>query len=159
MLIAALALATAANAQASSPAKTELLPASIAAVIAGAQACAGTTTDPNNADQRLAGWQPTSPRFARTDGQTFERDHVYVTLSAKPRHPARGSCVVEARAERDWKVSDLIKALCATFGARRQNALGRVILHLQGDEIMVLTGGQRGDAQYVVLALTYAKRT
>ena len=131
----------------------------MAAVVAGAQACAGTTTDPQGQRQRLIDWHPAPARFARTDGQTYERDHVIVTLSANPRHPAKGACVVEARAGQDWKVSDLIKALCDTFGARRQDTLGRVILHLRGDEILVLTGGQRGDAQYVILTLARSERT
>lgn len=151
MLIAALALTGATI--------PDLQPASIAAVVAGAQACAGTTTDPQGLTQRLANWHPTPPRFAHTDGQTFERDHVFVTLSSNPRHPAKGGCVVEARAEPDWKVSDLIAALCNTFEARRQNALGSVILHLHGDEILVVTGGQRGGVQYVILTVAHAKRT
>jgi len=157
MLIAALVLTAAAATPA--PATADLLSASMDAVIAGAQACAGTTTDPQGLTRRLAGWHPTPPRFARTDGQTFERDHIYVTVSANPRHPAQGACVVEARARSDWKAGDLIKALCDTFDARRQDALGRVILHLHDDEILVATGGQRGDAQFVVLALAHAKQT
>jgi hypothetical protein len=157
MLIAALLLAAAPIAP--DPAARDLIPTSIDAVIAGAHVCAGTTTDPQGLPRRLAGWRPAPTRFARTDGQTFERDNVYVTVSINPRHPAKGACVVEARAEPAWKASDLIKALCDTFAARRQDALGRVILHLSGHEILVLTGAQRGNAWYVVLALAHVEGT
>lgn len=151
MLMAALALAAAA--------RTDLQPAAMSAVVAGAQACIGTTTDPQGLAGRLVDWHAAPTRFARTDGQTFARDQVFVTVRANLRHPNHGGCVVEARAEPEWKVSDLIRVLCDTLAARRQDALDRVILHLSGDEIMVVTGGHRGGNQYVVLTLAHARRT
>jgi len=151
MLMIALALTAAAS--------TGLQPATMPAVVAGAQGCIGTTTDPQGLTRRLADWHAAPSRFARTDGQTFARDQVLVTVRTNPRHPKRGGCVVEARAEAGWQISDLIKALCDAFAARRQDTLGRVILHLPGDEILVVTGAKRDGDQYVVLTLAHVART
>jgi len=150
MLILALLLA-------GSPAP--LLPASTDAVIAGVQACEGTTITPQATATRFAGWQAVAPRFARTDGQTFARDQVVVTVSPDLRHPEHGACVVEARTDPVWKVSEFVAALGERFAARRQIALGRVILHLGNGEILIVTGAQRDGAQYVVLTLARVRGT
>jgi hypothetical protein len=151
--LSACGLMLAAASTPSSAARLDLGPASQEAILAGAKACVGITTDPTATAVRTAGWSPAPAGAFRTDGRALVRDHVLLAVTPGP----RGACIVSARAAPSFSGRKLLADLKQLYGARLRSDAPPVLILPNGEMMRVNVGSHAGGPTYVQLALVAAK--
>ncbi|WP_174287099.1 hypothetical protein [Sphingomonas bacterium] len=140
----------------------KLLPASEAAVLAGARACVGATVDPAGQDARLTGWPSVIGSDADKDPsgaakRVASKDGVRLVVATG----VDGGCVVDARGDAAFGPTRFYADLGKQVGVTIDKA--KPVVDLPNGELMVVQVGAEKGVQYIQLVVAnrngkYAKK-
>ncbi|WP_066812549.1 hypothetical protein [Sphingomonas asaccharolytica] len=116
----------------------DLQPAPQATIVAGAEACLGSTIDPSGQTARFAGWTAATPDQKKgvnvdSDGIVVHRDNVMIAFKTG----TDGGCVVMATAATDFDPATFYPQISTVVGARVQPAETPTPITLPDGEIFI----------------------